>query len=189
MTALNKMHVYRGYILYVELSNGYFFAFDDESATPTLGAQVASENTLPGLQAKLDALEANTKRDRIRPEFPVVNDKGEEGRVKGMHAGTRRPNVKMKSNRGDFHSLYFDIPLVRQLIVTRRDLLHRAHELEVALNTDYRLPSLGQRATSDDLVQMEEDMRRKWLDLSSNIVGSMTYADVIDTFTTKQEVD
>lgn len=184
---MTRLPSYRKYLITVD-EGGYFYAFATESETLTRGNQVASADTLRGLHTNLDNLEKTTKRDRDRPEFPVINAMGIRGKVKGIHAGTGSPNATMQPGGGrDTHILYYDVPLVRQMVEARRDLLGQAHELEEALNNEYRLPVLHYgHKNAEGVLHAEENMRLKWADLSAGLLDDMTIEDVLEAFTTKR---
>ena len=166
---MNRLSNYKGYAVY--LDTGTFLAFADESEQAMRGSQVASSDRLRGLHDAIDALESSAKRERVRPEFPVINSHGTKGTVKGIHAGTGKPNATMARGEGhqDTYTLYYDVPAARQMVEGRGALLAQALELAQELNAKYRLPSLGYGRESkgaESVASVEEDMRQAWASLS-----------------------
>ncbi|KKL61654.1 hypothetical protein LCGC14_2193150 [marine sediment metagenome] len=165
MISLNH---YKGYSIYVS-DNGWFFAFDKDQGDEVeeaRGDSVSSSQSYNTLTQNIDGLESSVRRDRDRPEFPVIDTNGYKGTVRGIHAGTGNPNTKMEV--GSATDVFYLIPLVEGLIADRRRLLTEASAIAEQLDA-YKLPSLRYGLRNVNAVQnAEEQMRSTWKTLNAD---------------------
>lgn len=165
---MQNLTIYKGYSIYVS-DNGWFFAFDKDQGDEVeeaRGDSVSSSQSYNTLTQNIDGLESSVRRDRDRPEFPVIDINGYKGTVRGIHAGTGKPNTKM--GLGSTTDVFYLVPLVEGLIADRRRLLAEASAIAEQLSA-YRLPSLGYGVRDGNAIQnVEEQMRSTWETLNAD---------------------
>lgn len=150
---------YKGYDITID-ENGMFHVHTDGKAVRS------SSETLATAREKIDALEAKLKRDRERPQVPVIRENGQKATANGYNARNGLPNVgKDTAAHGWMIHVKQSEQLVTQLIIARQQIEQIRAKLE-----RFRLPSVhdGSAAKIAEAEVAMADLYRELLEDPAN---------------------